>query len=139
MKKKRFKDTVLYKGYRDILNFLYIKRTCKKHLEDEAWVENRLRVDWVGRIYTVINLTDSDLGEMEQVREAKVIMRMKPINTYLESLDMQEIVYPSIEKINDQSYLLVYSPLFYGLSWWYVIKVLGILGAGIWALTHFVF
>jgi len=61
----------------------------------------------------VVSLREEETGEEELVKSWFAMERMRPINDYLMSLGLTEIVFPSIEKIPDsRSYLVVYSPLF---------------------------
>ena len=57
------------------------------------------------------------MGEEEVVRNWRAMESMRPVNEYLTSLDLQEIVFPSIEQIPEsRSYLVVYSPIFRHLT-----------------------
>lgn len=124
---KKIREYRIYLAVREIVNFFYIKRTAKKKLKDPTWQSFGLRVDWVGRIYTVLNLRKEDLGDEEIVIRTKLIERMSPINKYLKTLDMAEIIYPSLEKITERSYLLVYSPIFKHFTILYLIRILFII------------
>ncbi len=121
-------NTRLLKGLRDIGNFFYVRKVIKKNIGGAEWQSHNLRADWVSRIYTVINLKQEDAGEMEQVRQAKIVMKLKPINDYLRSLELDEVIYPSVEKVNDLSYLVVYSPYFTTLTLWFLVKLLLVCG-----------
>jgi hypothetical protein len=106
---------------RELKNYFYLRRTLAKESKttnsEHPWVKYKLRKNWYGRIYTVVSLREEDMGEEEVVRNWKAMEMMRPINDYLTSLDLQEIVFPSIEKIPDsRSYLVVYSPMFSNLS-----------------------
>jgi hypothetical protein len=101
--------------YREIANYFYLQKTINNAADDPAslWNQYKLRKNWYGRIYTVVSLREEDMGEEEIVRNWKAMEIMRPINDYLRSMDLQELVFPSIEKIPDsRSYLIVYSPLF---------------------------
>ena len=101
--------------YRELKNWFYIKKIIKREINDPntQWHKYNLRSNWYGRIYTVLSLREEDTGEELVVQNWKAMEKMRPINEYLSSLNFQEIVYPSIEKIPDSmSYLTVYSPIF---------------------------
>ena len=98
---------------REIGNYFYLRKILKREASSEQWIRFNLRSNWFGRIYTVLSLRDQDMGEEEMVRNWKAMEMMRPINDYLTSLDLQEIIFPSIEPIPDsRSYLVVYTPLF---------------------------
>lgn len=112
------------KSFRELKNWFYIKRTIReeKRKPNSMWNVYKLRNNWFGRIYTVLSLREEDMGEELILQNWKIIEMMKPINEYLSSLDFNEIVFPSIERIpNSRSYLIVYSPLFRHLTIWKII------------------
>jgi len=125
--------------WREILYYFYIRRTIKKEKKKgDIWNTLRLRADWVGRIYTVINLRKEDVGEEDLVKRAKIADKIKPINDYLVSLDMTEIVFPAIQQLSDQSFLIVYSPIFRKFTWirtiWYLIVLGAIITGAIYGI-----
>jgi hypothetical protein len=101
--------------FREIKNYFYLRKVIRKEAKDpeSRWQTYRLRKNWFGRIYTVISLREEEDGEEEMVKNWFAMERMKPINDYLTEIGLQEVIFPSIEKIPDsRSYLIVYSPLF---------------------------
>ena len=129
--------------YREINNYLFLRKTLKKESENpqSEWNKFKLRINWYGRIYTVISLREEDMGEEELVRNWKAMEAMRPINQYLSSLDLNEIIFPSIENIpNSRSYLVVYSPLFREFTFAWISKVifsLIFLAASFFVIKHF--
>lgn len=108
---------------REIKNYFYLQKVTTKESNDpnSNWNRYKLRKNWYGRIYTVVSLREEDMGEEEVVRNWKAMEIMRPINDYLTSLDLQELIFPSIEKIPEsRSYLIVYSPLFTHLKFRWV-------------------
>jgi hypothetical protein len=104
--------------YREIKNFFFILSIVEKNKKAESWKTHKLRADWVGRIYTVISLSEEDLGEEIEVQRFKVLERVKFVNEYLESLQLAEIIVPNISPIeNSRSYLVIYTPYFSQLSY----------------------
>lgn len=98
----------------ELKNWFYIKATIKKEKMNPGslWNKYKLRNNWYGRIYTVISLREEDLGEEMIVQNWKAMEMMRPINEYLSSKDLHEIIFPSIERIPEsRSYLIVYSPI----------------------------
>lgn len=114
---------------REVSNYFYLRRILRKESEkgpDSKWLKLNLRRNWYGRIYTVVSLREEDMGEEEVVRNWKAMEMMRPVNEYLTSLDLQEIIFPSIEQIpNSRSYLIVYSPPFKELTWkWFFTRLI---------------
>ena len=125
----------------DIKNYLYIRRIIKNNRNSIEWQKFKLRVDWIGRIYTVINLPPEVLyspDTPEEIRPAYVLEESKPLNEYLTSLNLQEIILPSINPIPaSTSYLLTYTPYFQRLSFrWVLYRILLILVL-IWSQVKF--
>jgi hypothetical protein len=118
--------------FREILNFFYLKKVLRRESAskdpESPWNKYNLRYNWYGRIYTVLSLREEDMGEEEVVRNWKAMEMMRPINTYLSSLDFQEVIFPSIEYVpGTRSYLVVYSPLFKELTFrWVLWRILAI-------------
>lgn len=106
---------------RDIKNYLDLRKTIKKEAQDSpVWLKYRLRHDYIGRIYTVVNLPPEvtlSPDDPEEIRAAYVIDMTRPINQYLTSLNLQEIIYPEFKPIKGtDSYLVIYNPLFRTLT-----------------------
>jgi hypothetical protein len=127
----------------DIKNYLYIRRIIKNNQNSIEWQKFKLRVDWIGRIYTVINLPPEVLyspDTPEEIRPAYVLEESKPLNEYLTGLNLQEIVLPSINPIPaSTSYLLTYTPYFQRLSFRWVLYRLILILVLIWAQAKFGF
>src|SRR5574343_1258226 len=86
----------------DINNYFYLRKTIKKNMNSIEWDKFRLRVDWLGRIYTVINLPPEVIHSPdlpEQIRPAYIIEESRPLNEYLTKLNLQEIIIPEINPI----------------------------------------
>jgi hypothetical protein len=111
---------------REIANYFFILKTIDKNSRAETWEEYKLRADLIGRIYTVISLREEDMGEMDEVKRFKVIERLRPLNEYLTSLGLQEILVPNISEIeSSRSYLVTYTPLFNQFSWtWLALNII---------------
>ena len=127
----------------DINNYFFIKKTIKKNENAVDWKKYKLRHDWVGRIYTVINLPPEVIHSPDapqEIRPAYILEESKPINEYLTTLNLQEIIVPEIRPIPDSiSYLVIYSPSFQKLSWrWLIYRSLFVLSL-IWAQSKFGF
>lgn len=125
----------------DIRNYFFIKNLIKKNKGTVEWEQYKLRVDWLGRIYTVVNLPPEVIyspDSPEEIRPAFVLEESRPLNEYLTRLNLQEIVMPSISPIpNSFSYLLVYSPYFQRLSTRWVVYRTILLLVILWAQHKF--
>lgn len=112
---------------REIRNYYFIKRVIRKNKRTEKWRKFNLRNNWFGTIGTVINLPPEVFSGEEIYYQVYVIEQMKPINEYLESLNLQEIVTPNIESLVDKeegiyAFLITYKPLFRDFTWGWVIS-----------------
>lgn len=111
------------KIYRD-----YLKIVDKESKNSPVWSRKNLRKDWFGRIYTVINLPPEVIFSADLPKEARpsfVMSEIKPINEYLKSLNIEEIITVGMEPIkdtNDESYLVVYQYVFRELSWIWIFR-----------------
>lgn len=108
----------------DIRNYFFMRRVVKKNQGTIEWEKYRLRVDWFGRIYTVINLPPEVLYSPDtpsEIRPAYVLEESRPINEYLTKLGLQEVIIPKINPIEGSvSWLIIYTPFFQKLSLWWV-------------------
>lgn len=128
---KRFKERIFYLGLREIINYFYIGRRARNaQKNDPLWKKLDLRIDWVNRIYTIVNIKEEDVGESDLVKRAKVAELIKPKSIYVgNNLDLKEVVSTYIEQKTERSFLVVYIPIFNNFSVWYIIKTLLIIGA----------
>jgi hypothetical protein len=116
----------------DLNNYFFLRKTTKKNIGTVEWEKYKLRVDWIGRIYTVVNLPPEVIyspDAPDQIRPAYVLEETRPINEYLTRLNLQEIIIPVLEPIpNSISYLVVYKPYFQRLNIrWALYRILLIL------------
>jgi hypothetical protein len=125
----------------DIKNYFYIKEDIKKNKGTVEWEKLKLRHDWIGRIYTVINLPPEVIyspDAPQEIRPAYVLEESKPINEYLTKLNLQEIIIPELSPIeNSISWLIVYKPYFQKLSWKWFLWRTGILTVLLWVQYKF--
>ena len=95
----------------DIGNYFFVRRTIKNNMNSIEWNKFKLRVDWIGRIYTVINLPPEVVHSPdapEEIRPAYILEESRPLNEYLTKLNLQEILIPEIQAIPESiSYLLL--------------------------------
>lgn len=125
-------------GIKEVVNFFYIGKAIKKLKQKQEWSDLKLRVDWVNRIYTVINLRKENLGDPEQVKEFLVKKQATEISKFLNTEDLDgEIMYPIIKKETERSYPIIFVPAFNYFSIYYIIKFLLVLSLLIYLPIHF--
>ncbi len=106
--------------WKDIANWFYIGRQIKQAKKKEEWYTYRLRVDWIKRIYTTINLPKEFFGEKDpEVILQKVDERTQPIFAFLSDYNLQDVMIPEIPKHlpDTYSYLFVMKPNPKVISW----------------------
>lgn len=115
--------------YRDVKIYRdYLKIIDKESKNSPIWSRKGLRKDWFGRIYTVINLPPEVIFSSDLPKEARpsfVMNDLKPINEYLKTLNLEEILTIGIEPVkdtNEESYLVVYQYVFRELSWIWIFR-----------------
>jgi len=126
---RKYREWRIYLAIRELINWNFIIKTAKKNKNTLTWQSFNLHVDWVGRIYTVLNLRKEDAGDNELVKKTRILEILSPINKYLKSLDLHEIVFPAMEKKSERSYLIVYSPLLKHFTILYAFRILLIITA----------
>jgi len=109
----------------DIKNYIQLFYIINKNKRTYKWKDLNLRVDWIGRIYTVINMRKEDFGETEEIRQSKINKQLAvPVYNYLtDELNLVELLTTRLQYIDGTySYLLYFSPIFRRLSFFYLIK-----------------
>lgn len=109
----------MIKLYYDIKAFLILRKEVRKNRNSVDWQRFGLRHDWLYRIYTVVNPSEADKGDDEAMMNMKAMDRLGPINKYVASLGLAEIVSLSMEKIPDtDSHLVVYYQIYRWITPW---------------------
>ena len=80
-------------------------------LENEGLLkENGFRVDWVGRIYTVINLPEEVVNQPFS-REGYVLMKLREYDSLFLNMGIADAIAPELVDLQDaEAYLLILSP-----------------------------
>jgi hypothetical protein len=118
--------------FKEINNYYFIKKVIRKIEKTPEWVKLNLRKGWFGVMYTVINLPPEVFQGEEAYYQVYIIEKMKPINEYLVSHNLAEIITPVVSpSINrekgEYAYLVRYLPLFREFTvWWVVSRVVSI-------------
>lgn len=124
---------ITIKFYREV-------KSIEKEIEEKG-----IRVDWIGRMYTVVNLGPEVIGQPEVVEQSYVFQQLSPVNKILMQYGLSDYSYPEISKIpGTEQYLIVLYPEndhFNFWSWFRNILFLGSVvaaGFGVAALVkHF--
>lgn len=121
---KRLKNTLTYwvDLYREIRIWWIFRRTAIDKTE-MLNKEHTLRVDWIGRIYGVINLPEEVQTAASEVQQAYVLQQITKYGDVMAKIGLADVVYPEIEKVpGSTSYLIVLWPVFEDFNIW---KILG--------------
>jgi hypothetical protein len=112
-----------------------------KSIEPDLY-EQGLRIDWIGRIYAVIQLEDEELKQPEILQQSIVIQSLAPITQILVKYGLSDVMYPEIVKVGDGgSYLIILWPdreYFEFGPFLTATLATGIWTTGIWAIIHYV-
>lgn len=121
---KWIKETFTYwvDLYREIRIWSIFRRTAKDNTE-LLNTQHELRVDWIGRIYGIINLPEEVQTAANEIQQAYVLQQVTKYGDVMNKLRLSDIVYPELEKIQGSpSYLIVLWPVFEDFNLW---KILG--------------
>jgi hypothetical protein len=130
---------------KEIWIYFKFRKLVKKFSNDDIiWTRQGLRVDWLCRIYTVVNLPPQVTLSPDLPKESWpsfVFESIKPINDYFRTIGLEEMMTVSldpIDKTNQESYLVVYYFLFKKLTFWRFLLYLIVLPASaIYSTIHF--
>lgn len=121
--------------FKEISIWRMVRRIARRN--QNLLEENNLRVDWVGRMYTVVNLPD-EIIENPYLEQTYVISQLREYDKLLISLGLADVVYPEFSKIEGEAaYLLVLYPESDYLNWSRFIFNLLITGSIITGLYFF--
>ena len=120
----------MFKFWKELYYELRIWRKLSKiaKANREVLGEKNFRVDWIGRIYTVINLPEEMLSRPD-LQEGWVFMQLREYDTLFMDLGIADYLFPEITLIPDRgAYLLVLTgPKDYSGSWnilWNLFKLI---------------
>jgi hypothetical protein len=121
----------ILKIIRELRVYSQYRSTVKdESMNSPLWTRLRLRHDWLGRIYTVVNLPPEVTQSRDfpvDARPAYVFEEIKSVNDYLTKLNLQEIITPVLKPLpetNGDSYLVIYYFFFRHLSWLWILRFL---------------
>ena len=95
----------IFKLIKEIKIWLKIRKIAKEN--EKLLNENGFRVDWIGRIYTVINLPE-EVVNAPISQEGYVLMKLREFDRVFLTLGIADYVSPEMQKISDSdSFLLI--------------------------------
>ena len=107
--------------YTELRIFVIFRRTGienRKMLDEK----HQLRVDWLGRIYGVINIPEEVANAAEQVQQAYVLQAITKYGNVMTKIGLSDVVYPEISRIEGAAaYLVVLWPEYEALNFWSII------------------
>lgn len=114
------------------LTFMNTSKTNRELLE-----KNELRVDWIGRVYGVVNVPDEVLGAAEEIQQAYVLKEMGRFGNIMTELKLSSIVYPQMQEIKGSgAYLVIFWPILDKLDGLSIL--LNIVGSVTWFFFNYI-
>jgi hypothetical protein len=108
--------------YMDVRIWWIFRRTAIQYKE-QLNKDFELRVDWLGRIYGVINLPEEVQTASGEIQQAYVLNKISTYGNFMLQIGLADMVYPQIQKVSQSSsYLVILWPVFDDLS---ILPVLG--------------
>jgi len=108
--------------YADVRIWWIFRRTAIQYKE-QLNKDFALRVDWLGRIYGVINLPEEVQTASGEIQQAYVLNKISTYGTFMLQIGLADMVYPQIQKVSQSSsYLVILWPVFDDLA---LLPVLG--------------
>ena len=109
----------LYKEFNIWRKVKKITKSFETELNDKGF-----RVDWIGRIYTVINLPEEVQSHNPQVQDGYILQNLRDYDQLFLKLGIADFIVPEFQKVAPGSYLLVLSPDRIYMRLWPFIKFL---------------
>ena len=107
--------------YREIRIWYIFRRTASDNTK-MLNQEHSLRVDWIGRIYGVVNLPEEVQTAAGEVQQAYVLQQITKYGEVMTKIGLADVVYPEIERVSGtSSYLVVLWPVFEDFNIWSII------------------
>lgn len=104
--------------------------------------EAGFRVDWVGRLYTVIHLPEEVVNSHEQIQHMYVLNQLRQFDNLFLRLGFADAVAPEFKQIDNENYLLIICPDYDTFKWYKILGFILLIGAiifGIVKLIQFLF
>ena len=125
-----------------LLNQIHIWKEVKK-IVNEPLVkkeidENGFRIDWIGRLYTVIHLPEEVMNSHEQIQQMYVLNKLRDFDEMFLRMGIADVVAPEFQQIDNENYLLIICPDYDTFKWWKLLLffsgIIGIIVGGIYLI-----
>ena len=105
---KWFLNTFIYwrELAKDVRIWWIFRRTANQY-RDQLNKDFQLRVDWLGRIYGVVNLPEEVQGASGEIQQAYVLNKISTYGNFMLQIGLADMVYPQIQKVSPVSYLII--------------------------------
>jgi hypothetical protein len=98
------------------------RSACREKANLQKLNDQDLRVDWLGRIYGVINMPEEVVGAAPQVQQAYVLQQINKWGPVTTEMGLSDVIYPEIERITGtNAYLVIMWPQYDALGLWYIL------------------
>ena len=98
------------------------RSTCRNKENLQRLNNEELRVDWLGRIYGVVNMPEEVVGAAPQVQQAYVMQQLGKWGPITNELGISDIIFPEMQRIDGTaSYLVIMWPQYDSLGLWSII------------------
>jgi hypothetical protein len=97
--------------YRELRTWWRVRKVALEYEDQLSSMD--FRVDWIGRIYTVINLPEEVITAAPQIQEGYVLMKLRDYDRLFLQLGLAGDVFPEMERIEEDgvaAFLLILSP-----------------------------
>ena len=121
---KWFLNTFRYWGElaSEIRIWWIFRSACREKANLQKLNDQDLRVDWLGRIYGVINMPEEVVGAAPQVQQAYVLQQINKWGPVTTEMGLSDVIYPEIERITGtNAYLVIMWPQYDALGLWYIL------------------
>lgn len=121
---KWFLNTFRYWGElaSEIRIWWIFRSACREKANLQKLNDQDLRVDWLGRIYGVINMPEEVVGAAPQVQQAYVLQQINKWGPVTTEMGLSDVIYPEIERITGtNAYLVIMWPQYDALGIWYIL------------------
>ena len=103
-----FKSTIKFwpELWKEFRVWWIFKKTANEY-QESLNKEHNLRVDWLGRIYGVVNLPEEVQGASAEIQQAYVLQQISKYGDKMLKIGLADVVYPEIQKIKGSAGYLV--------------------------------
>ena len=108
--------------YQEIRIWWIFRSTSRKPVNVKKLNDNELRVDWLGRIYGVINMPEEVVTAAPQVQQAYVLQQISKWGPLTTEMGLSDIIFPEIDRLpGTNGYLVIVWPQYDALGVWYIL------------------